>query len=43
MKCFGYYIVKPMTKPKWCTLNTSKILTISESDLSYKKQSRFLT
>lgn len=36
MKCFGYYIVKPMPKPKWCTLNTNRILTISEGDLSYK-------
>lgn len=36
MKCFGYYIVKPLLKPKWCTLKTSHILSVSENGLSEK-------
>ena len=36
MKCFGYYLVKPMPTPNWCTIKSKNILSISESDLSYK-------
>lgn len=36
MKCFGYYLVKPMPKPDWCTLKARKILTVSENNLSCK-------
>lgn len=36
MKCFGFYIVKPLVKPEWCTLNTSHILSVSEDGLSEK-------
>lgn len=36
MKCFGYYIVKPLPKPQWCTLKTSHILSVSENGLSEK-------
>ena len=36
MKCFGYYIVKPLVKPEWCTLKTSHILSVSEDGLSEK-------
>ena len=36
MKCFGYYIVKPLLKPEWCTLKTSHILSVSENGLSEK-------
>ncbi|MDE6729632.1 MAG: hypothetical protein K2J71_02510 [Oscillospiraceae bacterium] len=35
-KCFGYYIVKPLIKPEWCTLKTSHILSVSENGLSEK-------
>lgn len=36
MKCFGYYIVKSLLKPEWCTLKTSHILSVSEDGLSEK-------
>ena len=36
MKCFGYYIIKPLVKPEWCTLKTSHILSVSEDGLSEK-------
>ena len=36
MKCFGYYIVKPLIKPEWCTLKTSHILSVSEDGMSEK-------
>ena len=36
MKCFGYYIVKSLIRPEWCTLKTSHILSVSEDGLSEK-------
>ena len=36
MKCFGYYIVKPLLKPQWCNLKASYILSVSEDGLSEK-------
>ncbi|MBR1421976.1 MAG: hypothetical protein IJ571_00845 [Ruminococcus sp.] len=36
MKCFGFYIIKPLVKPEWITLNTSHILSVSEDGLSEK-------
>lgn len=36
MKCFGYYIVKPLAKPEWCTLNAQSIISVSEDGLSEK-------
>lgn len=36
MKCIGYYIVKPLLCPEWCTLQTSHILSVSENSLSEK-------
>ena len=36
MRCFGYYIVKALAKPEWCTLNTCELLSISENGLSCK-------
>ncbi|MDE6593224.1 MAG: hypothetical protein K2K57_09205 [Oscillospiraceae bacterium] len=36
MKCLGYYFVKPLPRPWWCTLETEKILSVSENGLSDK-------
>lgn len=36
MRCFGYYIVKALAKPEWCTLNTCELLSVSENGLSCK-------
>lgn len=32
MKCFGYYIIKPILKPEWCTLKASHILSVGLSE-----------
>ena len=34
MKCFGYYIVKPLGRPDWCTLSSEALLSMSEDGLS---------
>lgn len=36
MKCFGYYLAKPIPRPDWCTLGSSHILSVSEDDVGCK-------
>lgn len=36
MKCLGYYFVRPLQRPWWCTLEAEKILSVSENGLSDK-------
>ncbi|MDE7294085.1 MAG: hypothetical protein K2N72_06645 [Oscillospiraceae bacterium] len=36
MKCLGYYFVRPLPRPWWCTLEAENILSVSENGLSDK-------